>query len=520
MSELNTFPVPAVGGLDLVSPPQVLAQKAGAAVQLNNYEAVAEGGYRRINGYESFGDIPDGFNTLQVRGMAIYKGVVVVVGQYVLHSPDGVTFFPVNLGGCLDKPSLELNGLAELPRHGAGKVEFAKVNIDGHEQLIITDSMDSPCILKVVGDLYTYKEVVGDTTKGMVHATRYQDHVVIGGSKEAPGLVAVSARFKPDDFSGTGSWSVTVQDEVTGLHTFRDYLYIFCRSSIYRVVNLESSANVTVRPVTTKIGCVDGSTIQEIGGDIIFLAADGLRYLGATERIDDVSLTVVSRPIKPLTDKIDPSKGPISSVVIPSKAQYRLYYTNTGGASVGIIGTLVQDNQFHWSTISDMNVIDIASEVDEGDEKIYHVGAPRIGALRVYRHDIGDTFDGTPFVSTWKTPVFHMGDSAVRKRLHSMMGYLEATKKADIKMIVKFDYERPTTLQPEPFYFVQHNGAMIYGETRYGEGVFGSLIYPTDSIFLEGSGKWIQFIFMDNAVDNASYIMRGFDLQFSSGGRI
>lgn len=517
---LKSFQIPAVGGLDLVSPPQILAQKPGGAVQLNNMEVLPEGGYKRINGYKAFGDVPDGFNKLHVRGMAVYKGVIVVVGEYILHSPDGTSFFPINRANCTDKRSAELDALPILPRHGVGKVEFCKVNVDGHEQLVITDSVDAPCTVKIVGDSYTYTEGTNPDVKGFVHATRYQDHVVIGGSKDKPGMVAVSARFKPSDFSGQGSWSVTVQDEITGLHTFRDYLYIFCRSSIYRVTNLESSANVTVRPVTMKIGCVDGGSIQEIGGDIMFLAADGLRYLGATERIDDVSLTVASMPIKPLLDKVDVTKGPINSIVIPSKSQYRLYYYNTAGVPLGIIGTLTLKGQFEWSTISDMNVIGIAADVEESVETVYHVGAPRLGALRVYVHDVGDTFDGAPFTATWKTPMFHMGDSAVRKRLHSMMGYVEASHIANIMMVVKFDYERPTTMQPDPFFINQSNGGMFFGETKFGEGVFGSLLYPTDSVFLEGSGKWVQFIFTDYGEANSSYIFRGFDLQFTVGGRI
>ena len=517
---LMTLPVPAVGGLDLVSPPQILTQKPGAAVQLNNMENLPEGGYRRINGYAAFGDIPDGFNKLQVRGMAVYHGVVVVIGTHILHSPDGSSFFPVNLKDCTDIPSAALTTLTPLPRLGEGAVEFTKVNVDGHEQLVITDSVNTPCILKVIGDSYTFAEVPGDSTAGMRHITRYQDHVVVGGSVDKPGLVAVSTRFKPGDFSGQGSWSVQVQDEITGLHVFRDFLYIFCRSSIYRVVNLESSADVAVRPVTMKIGCVDGASIQEIGGDIIFLAADGLRYLGATERIDDVSLTTVSQLVKPLLDKIDREKGPLRSLVIPSKAQYRLYYMDHWDIPVGLIGTLTGAGQFAWSTISDMNVIDIVSEVEDGEEKLFHVGAPRIGALRVYQHDVGDTFDGSPFTATWKTPVFCMGDSAVRKRCHSMMAYLEASKRADMELIIKFDYERPSTMQPEPFYFQQTNGATFYGETRFGDGTFGSNLYPTDSVFLEGSGKWLQFIFRDSDPTNNSYIMRGFDLQFSLGGRI
>ena len=522
MAELKTFPVPAQGGLDLVSPTQVLAQKPGFAVELNNMEPLPEGGYRRIKGYVRYGDVPDGYATSEVRGITVYHGIVVVIGDVVLHSPTGATFFPVNGKDVTAIPSKDLWEKTKVPREGTGRVQFTKMNVDGKDKLIITDSKSVPAILTVDGDTYTY-ELAGDgdtALEGYLYATKYQDHVVIAGGAAHPGDVAVSARFNPKDFKGTGSWSFKVPDQITGIHTFRDFLYVFCKSSIYRVSNLESSQNAVVRPVTTKIGCVNGETIQEIGGDIMFLAADGLRYLGATERIDDVSLTTVSGLIRPLIDSIDFNTGYISSVVIPSKAQYRLYYRNKQGRALGIIGVLSPNGSFQWSTTSDMNVIDVASETIGGIEYVYHIGAPRIGAMRVYRHDVGDTFDGTPYKAGWRTPYTSMGDGAIRKCMHSMEIYLEAKDTASIQVRLSFDHENPNTAQPEPFLLAQVVEAARFGTAVYGKSLYGATRFPIDVLFLEGSGDWVQFIFEDAANTNSEYVVRGFDLQFTSGGRI
>ena len=43
-----------------------------------------------------------------------------------------------------------------------------------------------------------------------------------------------------------------------------------------------SEADFTVTPVTRDIGCVNGQTIQEFAGDLIFLAPDGLRTVAGT----------------------------------------------------------------------------------------------------------------------------------------------------------------------------------------------------------------------------------------------
>lgn len=520
MAELQTLPVAASGGLDVVSPPQSLAQRPGVAVELNNYEALAEGGYRKIKGYTRYGDIPDAFDGQELRGIGYYKGIVVVVGDNVLHSYNGETWYVVNKDKMADKAVKDVDTipLTKLPRAGTGPVEFQVFQEAGQEALVITDNESVPCVLTyAAGSGYTYKEVETADTSGYRYITKYQDHVIIAGSIKTPGAIAVSARFKAGDFAGAGSWGAQVADEIVGLKTFRDYIYIFCKHSIYRVVNLESKGDVQIRPVTTKIGCVDGRTIQEIGGDILFLAEDGLRYLGATERLDDVSLNIVSASIRDITDKIDVNQGQISSVVIPSKSQYRLFYTDTLGRPRGLIGTLGVDGNFAWSSTGDLNVEFITEDI--GGE-VYHLGAPSLGNYRVYKHDTGITFDGTPFESRWKTPYFHMGDAGIRKALHSVDIYLEAEDLAEIELGINFDYERQDVMQPEPFYLAPVVEASRYGEFRYGQGKYGSVRYPLDAIALEGSGKWVQLTFKDSSSQNSTYVIRGYDLQFNAGGRI
>lgn len=520
MASLQTAPISAMGGLDLMSTPQQLALKGGWAVRLNNYEALIEGGYRRINGFTSFAPIPQEYGLEPIRGLACYKGgVVVALGDSLLYCNDGATWLLVNRDNATATPSIDMPNLAKLPRLGKGRVNFDTLNLNGKEVLVISDDVSELAVLTVDDDKYTY-ELATDNVKGFRFVAHYQDHVVAAGSLEEPGKVALSTRFTATDFSGSGSWGVQVQDEITGLHVFRDFLYIFCRNSIHRVSNLENKEQVAVRPVTTKMGCVDGASIQEIGGDIMFLAADGLRYLGATERIDDVSINTVSDFINEPLQNIDFVNATVNSMVLTRKAQYRLFYRDTQGSQRGIIGTMMSNGSFAWSTTSDLSVSAIDSAMEGPNEVAYHIGSQRYGTLDVYRHDVGDDFNGTPILAEWKTPWFHLGDSAVRKRLHDMEIYLDTEGKASLKIEVAYDHNNPKVLQPEPFYLEPLTSSSIWGDFKWGQALYGTIVFPLDSLFLEGSGKWVQIAFSDAAEDNTSYTIRGFDLHVTTGGRI
>ena len=56
----------------------------------------------------------------------------------------------------------------------------------------------------------------------------------------------------------------------------------------------------SIVPVAENVGCLSGYSIQEIGGDLIFLAPDGLRTVAGTARIGDVELGTVSKAIQPI----------------------------------------------------------------------------------------------------------------------------------------------------------------------------------------------------------------------------
>ena len=82
-----------------------------------------------------------------------------------------------------------------------------------------------------------------------------------------------------------------------------------------------------MQPVTREIGCLNGFTIQEFAGDIVFLGPDGLRTVAGTEKIGDVELGTISRPVQKRFQELT-DVDEFTSVVIPDKTQYRIFFSN------------------------------------------------------------------------------------------------------------------------------------------------------------------------------------------------
>ena len=70
---------------------------------------------------------------------------------------------------------------------------------------------------------------------------------------------------------------------------YRNSLVVFCTDKIVQITG-SSAADFSLSTVTDDIGCLEPDTIQEVGGDVMFLAPDGVRTLSSTERIGDFGL--------------------------------------------------------------------------------------------------------------------------------------------------------------------------------------------------------------------------------------
>ena len=75
--------------------------------------------------------------------------------------------------------------------------------------------------------------ISGDTKAKF--CTIHDQHLVVSGDPSTPNTIYYSGTNDIDSFSGSGSGSITLEDKVVGLKSFRNELFIFCRNSIFKL---------------------------------------------------------------------------------------------------------------------------------------------------------------------------------------------------------------------------------------------------------------------------------------------
>jgi len=520
------------GGLNVnLNQLEMLAQP-GLATRLRNFEVDPDGGYRRVDGFSLFGDTkPNSSET--ILGMTVYAdGLIVCSGTGIFFSQDGEDAWlqlnraSVDSGG--DDYST-FTGRSVAARTSQGRCSFALYEgTSDYGEIVICDGVNEPFLFQMTGTAglttrtFFAKEITVSSTLGPAIGVIHDKHLVVAGASTAKNTIYYSGTNDIDSFSSSGSGSIVISDGVVGLASFRSDLIIFCKNSIHKLSNINDASNIAVSPITTNVGCLSGGSIQEIGGDLLFLSPDGIRTVAGTARIGDVELGSVSRQIQGIVTDIAANSGYIiSSAVLRSKSQYRLFYsTNTESPSIarGIIGTLTP-NGFAWSETLGIQALGMESGLDsDGVEQVYH--GDKDGYI--YNHLDGTSFynagTATDIAAVYQTPDFDFGDVGTRKTLKYARVSFSPEGAVLPSFRVRYDYEDPDIPQPEPFSVSTIALPAIFGTSAFNAVTFGATSDPMERITLEGSGNTCSFR-ISSEDQKASYAINGLYVDYMPSGR-
>ena len=533
MATSQPYTVACAGGLVKASNQIDLLKTPGVATDLRNFEVSIEGGYRRINGYSKLGSgsaalVSGSADT--IHGVIPYgDGVVACASTGIYFSQDGTSWLNISrssVDASGDNYSA-FTGRSTLTRTGQGKISFSLFEGPTYDYglLIICDGANEPYYFRMEGTgsnintrTYFGGEITVTSTKFATYSEIHDKHLIVAGVEDNLSTVYYSTLLDPTTFNGTGSGSITLSDQIVGIKSFRNELFIFCRNSIFKLQDINGTA--VVIPVAKNIGCLSGYSIQEIGGDLIFLAPDGLRTVAGTARIGDVELGTVSKAIQPIITQVAENidKYIISSVVIREKSQYRLFYTNTSVINAqqeGIIGTL-RPNGFEWSETKGIEVTSIGAGFNnDGVEKYFHGDTD--GYVLV--HDSGNDFNGSNILARYATPDYDYGDLGTLKTLHYVRVSCSAEGTVTPALQIKYDFNSQDIPQPtSDFSFGTVNSPAIFAEAVFNTNVFGGTAAPMIRIPVQGSGTSNNFTVVTEDT-KAPYKINGLYIDFIPSGR-
>jgi hypothetical protein len=403
-------------------------------------------------------------------------------------------------------------------RTSAGKYSLERFNFDGNDKLILVDGTNAPVVFNT--SLST-TDVSASSVAGASIVTSFREHMFYAGMSSTPQEVVFSQPFDEDAFSsGSGAGSFKVDDTVVGLKVFRDSLFVFCENRIFKLTG-SSSANFVVTPVTRDIGCINGKTIQEFAGDLIFLGPDGLRTVAGTARIGDVELGTISSNVQSLFDENIANATAFNSIVIPEKTQYRLFFSKDAGSeslTEGIICVLKGGSggqqSYEYSRIKGIKPACTDTFITAGDVLALHGGFDGY----VYRQEEGSTFDGTAINGKYRSPDLTFDDPGIRKHMQKVIVNYKPESTINANLFVRYDYESAESARPASYPLNSADIAGIYGISTYGNPTYGGPSQPLLRQSVEGSGFAVALRVNDNG-STPAYSLKGFQLEYQLGAR-
>ena len=560
----------------LVKSRSTFIMKPGEALELENFEPDTEGGYRRINGFRKHVNhiVPQtasssekvlmvaffNNNIMAARGEKIFTSASVELATAIA-SATGMTGSGTitvdSTTGFSSSGTLQINseiftytgvtsnaftGVTratsstsaaahsigdavseswterDTGRTSASKYTFERFNFDGNEKIIVTDGTNDPTVFNTS---FTATDVTESTVEGSKYLAAFKGHMFYAGKSTTPQTLVFSQPFDEDAFnSGSGAGSIKVDDTITGLKTFRDALFIFCENRIFKLTG-STSSDFAIVPVTRNIGCINGDTIQEFAGDLIFLGPDGLRTVAGTARIGDVELGTISVNVQSIFDENLINSSLFESAVIPNKTQYRIYFSKDGqGENVtkGVICVMKGQN-FEFSELRGIKPSATDTFVEAGNVIVLHGGYDGY----IHRQEKGDDFNGTTILGKYRSPDLTFGDAGIRKHMQRVILNYKPEGSIDADLFVRYDYEDKNSARPAAYALDSSDVAALYGSTTYGTGstsfgTYGGTSEPLIRQPVEGSGFAVALRINDGG-STPPYSLKGFQLEYQLGAR-
>ena len=396
----------------------------------------------------------------------------------------------------------------------------------GTEAVIICDGANSPS--KLSGSTFSVHPTGGDyNPTGASFTTDFKNHQFYAGFPTTglgPNILLFSEPNDDDAFTNSGgSGNINVGFNITGLAKFRDALYIFGKTKIKKLTG-SVKADYVLSEVTDNIGCIATDSIIELGGDVLFLASDGIRPIQGTARIGDVELETVSKPVQQLLQDLPNTHnlGNMTSVVIRNKSQFRYFFPSTSTAAAdtaGIIGGLrFADRRVGWEfgELLGIRAFVATSGLINDVEVVLH------GDLNgeIYQQESGSTFDTADVTAVYASPFLYFDSTEKRKIFQHISLFTRPEGSSSLNLGIAYNWDDPNTPDPTTYSLTTAGSLSRYTTTNStydASFTFDGSSSPVLETNIEGSGKSISLIITSTGTQ-APYSVSGFSITYQDAG--
>jgi hypothetical protein len=481
-------------------------------------------------------------NTVSLIGLVLEDDIITIdTNQYKFYKyvPFGA-WSPYNTG----ETHKYKQGLRQVK-----KVRFASFNFGDGNKTCFVDGVNAPLIydgggLPTAWQFLTPAGAGTSTDGGGVNLTgleqpelvqAFKQHLFFAGDRGSLGIVAHSKPNDPYAYTAQdGSAQLGIGFDVVQIKPFRDSLFIFGSNAIKRASpNGDSNvdASFVVDQITTNVGCVAPDSVLELGGDLVFLAPDGLRPVAGTSRIGDVELETISKSIQQRLSTLSAEfdLNTLNGVVIRGKSQLRYFVgddTTFTQDSFGLIGGLRSADQrlgWEFGELLGIRASCCTSEYVGTEEIVLHGDYNG----KVYRQEQGNQFDGADILAVYATPFFDYGDTEVKKTMRKSKTFIRAEGPFNMDLAATYDWDDLDVAAPSS-YFASSTGAPVKYNTvgieyQQDNGLPSNINYggsskPIISTSLQGSGYACQLTYVTFG-NFAPYSIQGIIFEFSIAGR-
>lgn len=417
-----------------------------------------------------------------------------------------------------------------LQSTGVDRVRYEVFNFNGTDKIIFVDGVNPATIYDGIAWTQVRSTKSGSSFANAggdqaIDAPRYvslfKNHIFVSNDPNFADIIAHSAPSNEYDWTAaSGAGQLNAGFEIRQIYPFRDMLFVFGEVRIKNIT--VNGTTFVINDVATNIGCIAPDSVVEINGDLLFLAQDGFRPISATMRLNDIELGSVSKDIQ--QDVITLSNlyaaDTITGVVIRQKSQVRFFFSTASTDETladGVIGGLrgsPEGVQWEWGRLRGIKVACCTSGYIGKDEYVIHGDYQG----RVYRQEVGASFDGRSINAVYATPFIDFGESQMRKTIRTINVFTRPEGPVEISMGLNYDWGIKTVHNP-PTYELRSSGSLsTYGDAIYGQSTYGGAINPIMISNVEGSGFSVQLVFHTNDTSQP-YTIQGIVFEYSIDGR-